>query len=237
MSISLASMVLVFDDVKNLGGEPMRERILQRAVELFNERGVEYVGVRELAKDLGIKGGNITYYFPTKDDLVVAVAGLLRQRNDATLRIPASPSLSAYMAMLTAAFQNQYAFRGLFLSMPNLMLRNQKLAAGYVGSVEKERRRVLRDYLAALQAAGYLRPNVEGEVLDRTVSFIGLVTRGWIGDASISFRDRTPDWCMAHYLAITADHLAGLATEQGLADLRRSGAAPGLETGRAGKAR
>jgi len=119
----------------------MRERILQRAVELFNERGVEYVGIRELAKDLGIKGGNINYYFPTKDDLVVAVGGLLRDRNDATLRIPESPSLSGYMEMLAAAFRNQYMFRGLFLSMPNLMLRNRKLAASYVGSVERQRRR------------------------------------------------------------------------------------------------
>jgi AcrR family transcriptional regulator len=210
----------------------MRERILQRAVELFNERGVEYVGVRELAKDLGIKGGNINYYFPTKDDLVFAVGELLRERNDATLRIPEAPSLAAYMEMLAAAFRNQYAFRGLFLSMPNLMLRNRKLAAGYVGNVEKQRRRVLREYLGVLQDSGFLRTDVEGEVLDRTVSFIGLVTRAWIGDASISFRDRTPEWCMEHYLAITADHLAGLATEKGLEDLGRAGGAQGRGRGR-----
>ena len=211
----------------------MRERILRRAVELFNERGVEYLGIRELAKDLGIKGGNINYYFPTKDDLVVAVARLLQERNDATLRIPEAPSLSAYMEMLAAAFRNQYAFRGLFLSMPNLMLRNRKLAASYIGSVEKQRRRVLRDFLLALQEAGYLRADVEGEVLERTVSFIGLVTRGWIGDASMSFRDRTPEWCMEHYLAITSDHLAGLATEKGLADLERPEASTVRGKGRA----
>ena len=46
-------------------GKPnTREKILARALELYNEHGVEYVGVRELAKDLNLKGGNITYYFP-----------------------------------------------------------------------------------------------------------------------------------------------------------------------------
>ncbi len=47
-----------------------REIILDKALKMFNERGIEYVGLRELAGVLGIRVSNITYYFPTKDDLV-----------------------------------------------------------------------------------------------------------------------------------------------------------------------
>src|SRR5688572_10407957 len=170
----------------------MREQILDRAVELFNDRGVEYVGIRELAKDLGIKGGNITYYFPTKDDLVVAVAQRLLALNNATVRIPEDPSLSGYVAMIEQTFLNHYAYRGLFMSMPNMMKQNEKLAAGYVGTTEKERRRVLRGYLEALRDNGLLRDDLKGGELDRAVSFMGLIARSWIGDASITFRDRDP---------------------------------------------
>ena len=46
------------------------EKILAKALEMFNERGIEYVGMRELAATLNIRVSNITYYFPTKDDLV-----------------------------------------------------------------------------------------------------------------------------------------------------------------------
>jgi len=202
----------------------MRDRILDRALELFNERGVEYVGTRELARELGMKAGHITYYFPTRDDLVAALADRLRQRNDATIRLPEHPSPSAYMAMLRQALQNQHEFRCLMMSLPNLLAHNPKLAAGYVGATEKERRRVIRTYLGELRAAGYLRADVEDDELDRTVSLIALVARAWVGDASISFRDQSPEWCMDHYLSIIADHLAGLSTEVGLADLgRRAG--------------
>lgn len=43
-----------------------KERIVSKALELFNEHGIEYVGLRELAAHLGIRVSNITYYFPTK---------------------------------------------------------------------------------------------------------------------------------------------------------------------------
>ena len=46
------------------------ERIVTKALEMFNQSGVEYVGMRELAAALDMRVGNVTYYFPTKDDLV-----------------------------------------------------------------------------------------------------------------------------------------------------------------------
>jgi len=45
-----------------------RKKILDKALEMFNERGIEYVGLRELASILDMRVSNITYYFPTKDD-------------------------------------------------------------------------------------------------------------------------------------------------------------------------
>ena len=46
------------------------DKIVTKALEMFNIRGIEYVGLREISAELGIRVGNITYYFPTKDDLV-----------------------------------------------------------------------------------------------------------------------------------------------------------------------
>ncbi|RYZ50620.1 MAG: TetR/AcrR family transcriptional regulator, partial [Chitinophagaceae bacterium] len=40
-----------------------KDKIRDKALELFNERGIEYVGLRELAALLNIRVGNITYYF------------------------------------------------------------------------------------------------------------------------------------------------------------------------------
>ena len=62
-----------------------KEKLVSRALELFNENGIEYVGMRELAADLGMRVGNVTYYFPTKDDLVMELISGLRDLNSKTI--------------------------------------------------------------------------------------------------------------------------------------------------------
>jgi AcrR family transcriptional regulator len=203
------------------GAPPLRDRILERALELFNERGIEYVGVRELARDLGIQAGNISYHFPTKDDLVRALGLGLRDLNDATIRLPKAPSLEAFMEMFRQVFRNHHRYRCLFLSLSKLLAPGEALAGLYVGTTEVDRRRVIFEYLLGLQEAGLLRPELAEEELRRLVSFCGLVSRGWIADARVSLPDASPGWQMDHYLHILVDHLEGHATPEGRRELAR----------------
>lgn len=63
----------------------LEARIVETALRLFNESGIEYVGMRELAAVLGIRIGNLNYYFPTKDDLVYRISLELAQQNSSTI--------------------------------------------------------------------------------------------------------------------------------------------------------
>lgn len=202
-------------------GATLRERILQRALELFNERGIEYVGVRELARDLGIQAGNISYHFPTKDDLVLAIGLQLRELNDATIRLPDELSLIGFLEMLEQAFRNHHRFRCLFLSLPKLLIQNDEMAAAYVGTREVARRQVIEGYLKELGESGLLRLELTDHERRRITSFCALVARGWIGDAWVSFPDATPEWQMDHYLHLVVDHLHGFATPRGRTQLAR----------------
>jgi AcrR family transcriptional regulator len=47
--------------------------IIQKAIELFNEKGVKNVTLREVAKDINKSYGNITYHFSTKEQLLEAI--------------------------------------------------------------------------------------------------------------------------------------------------------------------
>ena len=46
---------------------------------MFNHKGIDYVGVIELAATLEIIVSNITYYFPKKDDLVKQLSVYLKR--------------------------------------------------------------------------------------------------------------------------------------------------------------
>lgn len=54
-------------------GERRREQIIDTAKKVLLSQGYEKLGMRELAKQIGIKHGNLQYYFPTKNDLLIAI--------------------------------------------------------------------------------------------------------------------------------------------------------------------
>jgi len=47
-----------------------KERILDEALQLFNDDGVENVTTRHIAKSLGMSQGNLHYHYPTKNIVI-----------------------------------------------------------------------------------------------------------------------------------------------------------------------
>lgn len=62
-----------------------REKILEKALKLFNENDIDTVTTRDIAKAVGISLGNLTYYFPTKNDIVFALTRELGNTIDEAL--------------------------------------------------------------------------------------------------------------------------------------------------------
>lgn len=50
-----------------------RQNIIQTAIQLFNERGVINVRIRDIAEEMQISPGNVTYHYKTKQELMDSV--------------------------------------------------------------------------------------------------------------------------------------------------------------------
>jgi AcrR family transcriptional regulator len=59
---------------KSLAKNPVREKIIKTAVSLLRECGIRKLAQPQIAKKAGVAQGHMTYYFPTRSDLLVAVA-------------------------------------------------------------------------------------------------------------------------------------------------------------------
>src|SRR4051794_3285144 len=92
-----------------------KQKIRDKALKMFNERGIEYVGLRELAAILGMRVSNITYYFPTKDDLVYEISMGLNRANSEVMVADNSMTLKLFIEMLYKVFQNHLEYRCLML--------------------------------------------------------------------------------------------------------------------------
>ena len=201
-----------------------RAKVLQAAEELAVEVGPANLSLDAVAARAGVAKGGLLYHFPTKAHLVAAIGAGFRAEDEASFRLPKDPSLQALCALVREGFRVHHRYRCLFLSLPKLIGPGGPLASLALPSREAERRVALRGYLERLVEAGLLRPELTASELDRIVSLCGLLPRGWVSDARVSFPDRPEESRMDHYLHLLVDHLSGAATPEGrrgLEDFRK----------------
>ena len=58
---------------KKTDGMPTKERILQRAIELFAVKGYSAVSVREITRSLGLNEASLYKHYASKEDLLLAI--------------------------------------------------------------------------------------------------------------------------------------------------------------------
>jgi AcrR family transcriptional regulator len=103
-------------------------RILEHARRAFNERGVAAVGIREIARDLGLSPGNVSYHYPTKEALVTALMADAHARNNALAEaLPAGEGFEDVVALVRGIMrrdvENRWFVReavGLLVAFPEL---------------------------------------------------------------------------------------------------------------------
>ena len=194
-----------------------KERIVSKALEMFNERGIEYVGLRELASTLDMRVSNITYYFPTKDDLVNRLSLDFSELNSRVMVENNEITLRSFLEVLRNVFNNHVTYRCLLLSFVHLMEQNKVIAARYK-KTQGDRNATLTSNLTTLVKQGYLKIEDESAI-EILVSTIGLISRFWISEAAISFRHWTTDQQIRHYLMLIVKLLSPYATTKGNKDL------------------
>lgn len=112
-------------------------RILEHARRAFNERGASMVGMREIARDLGLSPGNVSYHFATKEALVAAMIREGHIQNAAALltagTIDSFEDVDlALRAVMRRDAENPWLMRdyvGLMVAMPALRELHEQLQA------------------------------------------------------------------------------------------------------------
>lgn len=195
-----------------------KEKIVEKALAMFNERGIEYVGLRELAGLLDMRVSNITYYFPTKDDLVYEIALQLRNKNSEVMISDDHLTMRGFLDMLNKVFNNHLHFRCLLLSFVHVMEQNKLVAASYK-KTQNTRNATIKSNIDVLSSSGYLNTSDPFEK-DLLVSSISLISRFWISEAVISLKTLKPEEQVKHYLKLVAGLLLPYASAKGKRDIK-----------------
>ena len=198
-----------------------RDAILDHALTAINAHGVERLGMRDIARELGLSPGNLTYHFPTKEDLLIALAARLSDRNEQTEALGGMPDgLDGLLERFRTAFRNQVDFRGLVLALVHLHDKYPAIRAAY----DVHQRRRTEAFVAMfdhLRSRGSLDGATEDGELQRLAGYCTLIGRFWISEAHIDGLDPAAPATHAHYLDLLATALAPHATDRGTEELAR----------------
>lgn len=157
-----------------------RDRILEAALRLFNEKGERNVSTNHICAELGISPGNLYYHFRNKSEIVFALFEQYRSRFERVLGVPADRSLTYEdkVGYFEAIFEAMWEYRFLHRDMEHLLAESEQLCGAYrtfARASVGDGRRILQ----GLVDAGMMQASPE--VLDGLIVNIWVIITAWSG--------------------------------------------------------
>jgi AcrR family transcriptional regulator len=160
-----------------------RERLIEAAVELIEERGVTRLRLREVAEKVGIQEPSIYAFFTNRDDLVVEASAARYQRGLLDLSAVFAGMVAtvtsreefraAVRTVVAAAFtEERVPLRWARIGVLEMARTRPKLAARVL-QAQQEADRLLGRTIGEAARRGWARDDVDPEVLARWI--IGLI--------------------------------------------------------------
>jgi len=161
------------------------ERILNCALELFNEYGASNVSTNQIADELDISPGNLHYHFRSRADIVT---GLFNQMEQSLLELAVIPDHSLDTAddiwlFLHLQFERQIDYRFWYIELNQLSSEYPSLCKRFQAILELQQRSIQR-LLNQLAESGQLQANaLERATLARNML---LIMNSWLSFSALS---------------------------------------------------
>ena len=159
-----------------------KDRIVDVAIALFNERGTAAVSTNHIANAAGISPGNLYYHFRNKEEIIVqAYERALLAYDEVWERAGATPaSPESVLRLLEETFDAQWRFRFFQRELPWLVQTSEPIRYRY-REVQRRRLAGYRSLINAWIAAGICRPMPDEQLDD-------LILASWvIGDQWLAY--------------------------------------------------
>ena len=160
-----------------------KTRILDAALNLFNEQGTANVTTNHIADELDISPGNLYYHFRNKDDIIEQLFAVYEQRMDAALSAPSGrlPGLEDVWLQLHLVFECIWDYRFLYRDLVDILSRNRRLRlrfARILKRADEQAHQVMR----GLVQAGIMRASADE--VDAASTNILVIATFWMNYAA-----------------------------------------------------
>jgi AcrR family transcriptional regulator len=177
-------------------------RILQAALELFNEHGTAAVSSHRIAEHCGISKGNLQYHFATKTAIIFALFQQAVSEMDAGwYRDHLAPTLEHMATMYVRQVQLILKYRFFYREMTDLLRQDAQLRKRFADNRDR-RMRDLERFMLTLQDRGLMRLPPDRRRLRAIIDVTWIVNENWLNYMEYHDRPVTVETMLEGYAEI-----------------------------------
>lgn len=162
-----------------------KEKILQQALTLFNEKGVNQVAALEISQVLGISYGNLTYHFKNKEALVMALYERMQEELNASINdlVKQIFEENYRLNLVNKTFEVTWKYRFVYLDLSSLMWQFKPIRQTEKRYAQN-RAKIMTKAKEYLIREGFLKPATQVDY-NLTIRNLSLILHAWITDARL----------------------------------------------------
>ncbi|WP_258102084.1 TetR/AcrR family transcriptional regulator [Marinoscillum pacificum] len=191
-----------------------KERILVKALELFNNEGVKEVTLRKVAGALGISQGNLNYHFKTKGEIIRQLYyDLVDQMNDAMQQLTREQPILSYLSKSSLiSMEVLYAYRFITRDLYQVLESDQELKQHY-HQLQKMRNEQFLSLFQHMISGGLMREEELVGEYERLHERMNILGDNWISAADFFQGESLSK--VAHYHALLFEIIYPYLTPKG----------------------
>jgi AcrR family transcriptional regulator len=195
-----------------MGTRDTQTRIVDAALELFNEHGTAAVSTNRIAEHCGISKGNLHYHFRNKQEIIRFLFQRAVDEMDAGwYRDHLAATLEHMAAMFVRQLQLIRDYRFFYREMADLLRRDKLLRRRFAHN--RERRIVeIEKFFRALADRGLMNLPAEPRRLRSIVDITWIISENWLNYVEYHDRELTVEALVAGYdeiLEVLRPYLVG----------------------------
>ena len=162
-----------------------QQQIIEAAIELISEKGIQQLTIKNLAKKIGLAEGALYRHFESKVDILLGILTMFKSNKNMALKQMQSSSELDALAKLQSLFQERFAQ---FNANPAIaavifseeIFQNDKQLSEEVFQIMQESQEVIRRVIENGQQAGQMRTDISAKQLSLLITgALRLIVTQW----------------------------------------------------------
>lgn len=196
-----------------------RDKILETALHLFNEKGTEKITVRHIAAEMGISHGNLCYHFKKKEDIIYQL--YLRLVGEMNLHVERSTrtefNFEFLYSSVLSCFETLYKYRFLLRDLVSITRTIPAIKEQFI-NLELQRREEFKIGINLMAHTGYFKKPVNEVQLNIFVRQLFMISNFWISDAEIFYQGQEKE-IIKHYAVLAFNLVTPFLNAKGLTEM------------------